>query len=881
MADPTPVAAAATADPRPALTLGTRIFLATGLLMVLAMGSAVLITWFLGNQVGQRAAREALERSSAVQQRFQDANFEQLVAAADGMAGDSNFAAYVAEAIDNNDAPSLLDLLESQGDRLGFDFAIVLDPGGQLVARTDDPTARDQDFSEEIFFQLAQEGYAPAGIWQRDGQLYQAAAVPVATGTLLYGYLIVTFAIDDRAADELRDFNNTEVIYLLGNASDLRTAARTVNPGQADDLITFLRANPDYLNLEPEGQEQRAVELEHHRFLALVRPLMDVGDERIGVVVNLVSLDQQLEPFRRIGRTLVAVGVLALLLALGVSYLLPKRVLLPMRQLAEAARHAAEGDYDQTIEVKRNDEVGKLASAFSTLLSELREKRDMEIYVAELARNVPDTESSSTEALPASAREVMLLGVEMRYYSRSIDPTQTPRQTLDRLTRDLRRLAHAVQVQGGKTEAVLGHRLVASFSGERQADRALSAAAEVAQNCRTPEGLPAAAIALVAGSTITGTITLDNRPGYGMTGETVEHLEGLLRVASEGNLLLSKEAHRRMGETFTQAGVETQEYRSTVSTEPLYSLSSEATARFATADHSATQKLDQLTATAGIGQRTLSGIGPGALLGQRFEILSELGAGGMGVVYKAQDRSLNELVAVKMLKGAMWGEEQLERLKEELRLARKISHPNILRTFDFGEADGHPFISMEYVRGITLKQLLENSGRLPLSAGLRTARQLCRGLMAAHGQGILHRDIKPENIIVEPSGNVKLMDFGIARPIQRGRSTQTEPGAIVGTPFYLAPEQLEGTEPDARADLYACGVVLYEIFTGKLPFSLQGNIFEIINRKLLEEPTPPREYWPTIPEALEVIILRCMERDREKRYSNVATLLQELEVMRA
>jgi serine/threonine-protein kinase len=884
MVDPTLAAAAATADSRPTLTLGTRIFLATGLLMVLAMGSAVLITWILGNRVGQQAAREALERSSAVQQRFQDANFEQLVAAADRMAGDSNFAAYVAEAIDVGDVDSLLDILGAHRDQLGFDFAILLDPDGLLVARTDTPTAREdrgEDFSGEILFQLAEEGYAPAGVWERNARIYQAAAVPVATGSLLHGYLIIAFAIDDRAADELLDFNNTEVIYLLGDAANLRAAAGTLRPGQSEELITFLGDHYNFLKLAADSQEQFPVQLEQQNWLALVRPLMNVGEVRIGAVVNLVSLDHQLEPFKVIGRILGAVGVLAMLLALVVSYLLPKRVLQPMRRLAEAARQAAEGDYDQQIEIQRNDEVGQLASAFSTLLSELREKRDMEIYVAELARNVPDPESAATEAQPANTRHVMLLGVEMRHYVSTLDLTQSPRQTLDRLTRDLRRLSHAVQVQGGKTEAVLGHRLVASFSGERQADQALSAAAEIALCCRTADGLPTAAIAVVAGETITGTITWDNRLDYGMTGDPVESLEGLLRVATEGSLLLSKAAHARMSETLTQAGVQTQEYRSTVSTEPLYSLNTESTARFATPDHSATQKMEQLTTATSTGARTLSGIGPGSLLGQRFEILSELGAGGMGVVYKARDRSLNELVAVKMLKGAMWGEEQLEQLKEELRLARKISHPNILRTFDFGEAGGHPFISMEYVRGITLKQLLENSGRLPLSAGLRTARQLCRGLMAAHAQGILHRDIKPENIIIEPSGNVKLMDFGIARPMQRGGTAQTEKGAIVGTPFYLAPEQLEGEEPDVRADLYSCGVVLYEIFTGKLPFSIKGNIFEIINRKLLEEPTPPKEYWATMPDTLETIILRCMERDRDQRYGNVATLLEELDVMRA
>ena len=876
MANPTPDAATGTAEPRASLSLGTRFFIATAILVVLAIGAAVGITSLFGNQVGKNAAQKTLARSSSIQEKFQSADFAQLVAAADRLAGDPNFSAYIAESLDANDAESALDQLIERRDALGFDFAILLDPAGQLLVRTDDPTAQGEDFSEDLLFQVAEENYEAIGLWVTRGRLYQAAAVPVATGPLLQGYLVVAYAIDDRTALELRELNDTEISFLTDTGNGLETVAKTLSPGANDELLAFLAANPQVL----EASDSFEVELQRVQWLAQVRPLFAVDDERLGSVVTLVSLDVQLEPFRRIVRILLAVGLIAMLLALVVSFFLPKRVLQPMQQLARVARKASEGDYDQEITVTHRDEVGQLATAFSQLLSELREKRDMEIYVAELARNVPDSTAAVTEAQPAKLREAVLLGLELRRYVRSL-ASENPRQALDHLTRDFRRFGHMIQSQGGTTEALLGHRLVASFAGDRQAERALSAAAEIIAYCQSTDGLQNAAIALVAGPAITGTITWDNQPQVGLTGTTVENLEGLLRVATEGNLLLSRSAYQLVADNLNQAGAEAQEYRSTVSPEPLYSLRADITARFTTPDLSATKELNTAFATSGL-NTTLSGIGPGSVLGERFEILSELGAGGMGVVYKAHDRTLNELVALKMLKGAMWGDEQLERLKEELRLARKISHPNILRTFDFGDASGHPFISMEYVRGITLKQLLERSGRLPLSAGLRTARQLCRGLMAAHNEGILHRDIKPENLIIEPNGNVKLMDFGIARPVQPGnRASQTEPGALVGTPFYLAPEQVEGEEPDQRADLYACGVVLYEIFTGQLPFSIKGNIFDIIARKLNEDPTPPKQYWPSMPDDLERIILCCMERNREQRYGDVATLLRELEILRA
>jgi serine/threonine-protein kinase len=272
---------------------------------------------------------------------------------------------------------------------------------------------------------------------------------------------------------------------------------------------------------------------------------------------------------------------------------------------------------------------------------------------------------------------------------------------------------------------------------------------------------------------------------------------------------------------------------------------------------------------------------PGTRFGGRYEILSLLGSGGMGVVYKARDLELDDLVALKMFKAAaVVDREHLERLKSEIKLARKITHPNVLRTFDFGEFDGRPYISMEYVRGMTLRYLLRQAGRLPYSAALRIARQLCAGLEAAHAVGVLHRDIKPENLILEASGNAKLMDFGIARPLSRSGGGHTQPGTFVGTPHYSAPEQLAGEEVDQRADIYSSGVVLCEMFCGKLPFS-GGNTLEIYMAQMQQEPIKPSAYWAEIPALLERIILTCIQRERELRYESAAALAAALAELRA
>jgi serine/threonine-protein kinase len=269
------------------------------------------------------------------------------------------------------------------------------------------------------------------------------------------------------------------------------------------------------------------------------------------------------------------------------------------------------------------------------------------------------------------------------------------------------------------------------------------------------------------------------------------------------------------------------------------------------------------------------------MLGGRYRVISELGAGGMGVVYKAHDLELDDIVALKMLRhGVLVDVVQLERLKSEIKLARRITHPNVLRTFDFGEADGRSWISMEYVRGLTLRYLLGETQRVPYSAALRIARQLSAGLAAAHAVGVLHRDIKPENLILEANGNAKLMDFGIARPLRRDGQGHTEPGTFVGTPNYCAPEQLLGGDVDERGDIYACGVVMSEMFCGGLPFP-GGNTMEIYQAQTRNEPVRPSQLWSEMPPELEEVILRCLRCDREERYASAQDLHAALTALRA
>jgi serine/threonine-protein kinase len=217
----------------------------------------------------------------------------------------------------------------------------------------------------------------------------------------------------------------------------------------------------------------------------------------------------------------------------------------------------------------------------------------------------------------------------------------------------------------------------------------------------------------------------------------------------------------------------------------------------------------------------------------------------------------------------------LERFKTEIRVARRIAHRNVVRTYDFGDANGIKFISMEFIQGMTLKQLFRSKGALPLGVGLQIAKQAAAGLVAAHDMGVVHRDVKPHNIMLTPQSDVKIMDFGIVRDTTRaGEMTQT--GTIMGTPDYMSPEQAMGKgDLDHRSDVYSFGVVLYEMFTGSVPFRGETPI-AIAMKHIQEEPKAPRDVNPQIPAELEAVIQRAMKKSPEARYPRMADLLADL-----
>ncbi|HEY7026109.1 MAG TPA: protein kinase [Gemmatimonadales bacterium] len=279
---------------------------------------------------------------------------------------------------------------------------------------------------------------------------------------------------------------------------------------------------------------------------------------------------------------------------------------------------------------------------------------------------------------------------------------------------------------------------------------------------------------------------------------------------------------------------------------------------------------------------TPSKLMPGSVLANRYEIREQLGAGGMGVVYRAFDRELQEQIAIKTLQPGLLGDAHvLERFKQEIRLARKISHPNVVRTHDLGESDGTYFITMEYVEGTSLDQLLDQRGALPLGVILTIGRQLCRALEVAHAVGVVHRDIKPPNLVLDAQGFLKVMDFGIARLVERRQpgNQLTATGSIIGTPEYMAPEQLMGEPVDGRADLYAAGTVLFECATGKRVFNATS-FGSILLKQVQETPPDPRTMVPGLPTAFAELILKALAKKPADRWQTAEEFHQALDRVR-
>ncbi len=282
----------------------------------------------------------------------------------------------------------------------------------------------------------------------------------------------------------------------------------------------------------------------------------------------------------------------------------------------------------------------------------------------------------------------------------------------------------------------------------------------------------------------------------------------------------------------------------------------------------------QLSTPSASGISAFQGLQPGVLFGGRYEIMGVLGQGGMGAVYKARDRELDRLIALKVIRPELATDPAiLQRFKQELILSRNITHKNVVRIFDLGEADGIRFISMEYVDGEDLRTILRRDGKFASKDAIAVVEQICRALDSAHSEGVIHRDLKPQNIMRDKYGRIVVMDFGLARSL--GDSGMTQTGAIVGTIEYMSPEQALGSTLDQRSDIFSVGLIFYELLTGKAPYEADTAIASLMKRTR-EEARAASDVDASVPKSLSAIVSRCLEREPANRYHSAVELLQQL-----
>ncbi|MFC2163785.1 protein kinase [Acidobacteriota bacterium] len=273
-------------------------------------------------------------------------------------------------------------------------------------------------------------------------------------------------------------------------------------------------------------------------------------------------------------------------------------------------------------------------------------------------------------------------------------------------------------------------------------------------------------------------------------------------------------------------------------------------------------------------ERPALGLTRGTIFANRYEIIEELGRGGMGRVYRVDDTTVKEEIALKLIKSEVAADVRtIERFRNELKLARKIRHKTVCQMFDLGEFEGIHFITMEYVTGEDLKSLIQRMKRIPVGTTVSIAKQMCEALIEAHRIGIVHRDLKPANIMIDKAGNTRIMDFGIARSAKSEAITRAD--VIIGTPEYMSPEQVEAKEVDRRSDIYSLGVILFEMLTGERPFKGDTSL-SIAMKHISEAPPNPKWLNDQIPDRLSHIALMCLEKDKERRYQSAEELLSAL-----
>jgi eukaryotic-like serine/threonine-protein kinase len=937
-------AATTTSEERPVYTaekarlpLVWKLFGLMALVIALVVGVAVLVTIQRANAIAGETVKSSISSAAGLYKRFEKQRLGELALSAEFVGNDPSFAPYIEKALGLNEAEtipvdstapvvaapttitapapttitapagdpavptpaspvvdlaSIADQLEQRRSSFGTDLVALLDDQGRVIVRTDQPaitTQSGEDLYESspLVKKIVDDASVPSssGVMKLGDQLYHAAVAPVGLGQprKIIGYLINAYAINEAFANQIAEATKAGVMF--ASATDPKSkSAHVARSANAPSVGMGQLAGVDEIFRSRKMLAPSNVKVDGSSFVMTGEPLV-AGGNVLGAAVFVRSLDRELAPFKQIENTMLAVGGIALLFAFLISWIVARRLTRPIEDLAGMAQAVTAGDYDVHPKVERSDEVGILARAFAQMISSLRDKAELEELYADMASRVEDRESKPKVEAPARAEGAILV-TEIRGVAENA--TGEVDALVATLTKVMKLQEAEIVRQEGEVGEVSIHRMVSVFRGERGVTRAIRAARAINEELAAqPEfgTRVGVGIGIASGTFVTGVVPVGRDSGRAFVGSAPLLALIFASNAPSGQAYIALDAVQLAGSEVAGAVVR-QEVRLSWLQQPIpvgaLPLVSVTTGMIRTPTMSTnagdTMRMDGASST----PVSYAEITPGAYFANRYRVEQIIGRGGMGVVYRAVDTQLDETVAIKTLPGDVMqrSPEEVERFKREIRLARKITHRNVLRTYDYGEADGVYFISMEFVRGYTLAEMLEESDNHALTPrlGVGVSRQICRGLDAAHEQGIIHRDIKPQNVLIDAKGEIKLMDFGIAR-MAEAPEAMTQQGLIVGTPHYMSPEQVQGKALDPRSDVYAMGVLMYEMMAGKRPFE-SSSLTGILAAHITEQARPPIELRPEIGRELNAIIMKCLAKDLRERFTDAGELLAALETLR-